>query len=284
MCAFDLRGVRLEEKTRADAGVAELGEQVAEPICRAGRQVPSSVRGENTGRVGDERHLGRTDAQHEVDKFRARVAFDVELDREHRGEIEDVLEGDVTRVGTRMDRDAVASGGDAGARRCDHVGDIAAARIAERRDFVEVDAETNHFPKLPERHIAFTRTADGVRFLVMILLNAAESRELDRLSQDKYGIPSYSLMTRAGEAVADALVENFPDATTDVLVVAGKGNNGGDGFVAGRRLIQDGFAVRAVLLGRAADLKGDAARAHAEFRAAEARRSRRRRRPVSMRR
>jgi ADP-dependent NAD(P)H-hydrate dehydratase / NAD(P)H-hydrate epimerase len=100
----------------------------------------------------------------------------------------------------------------------------------------------------------------------MILLNAAESRELDRISQEKYGIPSYSLMTRAGEAVADALVEQFPDAATDVLVVAGKGNNGGDGFVAARRLTQDGFAVRAVLLGRAADLKGDAARAHADFR------------------
>ncbi len=101
----------------------------------------------------------------------------------------------------------------------------------------------------------------------MILLNATQSRELDRISQDKYGIPSYSLMTRAGEAVADALVDRFPDAITDVLVVAGKGNNGGDGFVAGRRLIQDGFAARAVLLGRATDLKGDAARAHAEFRA-----------------
>ena len=80
----------------------------------------------------------------------------------------------------------------------------------------------------------------------MILLSAAESRELDRISQEKYGIPSYSLMTRAGEAVADTLVERFPEATTDVLVVAGKGNNGGDGFVVGRRLIQDGFAVRAV--------------------------------------
>jgi hydroxyethylthiazole kinase-like uncharacterized protein yjeF len=100
----------------------------------------------------------------------------------------------------------------------------------------------------------------------MILLDATQSRELDRISQQKYGIPSYSLMTRAGEAVADALVERFPDATTDVLVVAGKGNNGGDGFVAGRRLIQDGFAVRAVLLGRGADLKGDAARAHQDFR------------------
>ncbi len=101
----------------------------------------------------------------------------------------------------------------------------------------------------------------------MILLNAAESRELDRISQENYGIPSYSLMTRAGEAVASALVERFPDAAADVLVVAGKGNNGGDGFVAARRLIQDGFAVRAVLVGRAADLKGDAARAYAEFRA-----------------
>jgi ADP-dependent NAD(P)H-hydrate dehydratase / NAD(P)H-hydrate epimerase len=102
----------------------------------------------------------------------------------------------------------------------------------------------------------------------MILLNAAESRELDRISQEKYGIPSYSLMTRAGEAVADVLVERFPDAAADVLVVAGRGNNGGDGFVAARRLIQDGFDVRAVLLGRGADLKGDAARAYAEFRAA----------------
>jgi NAD(P)H-hydrate epimerase len=101
----------------------------------------------------------------------------------------------------------------------------------------------------------------------MILLNAAESRELDRISQEKYGISSYLLMTRAGEAVADALVERFPEAVTDVLVVAGRGNNGGDGFVAARRLIQDGFGVRAVLLGRAADLKGDAARAYAEFRA-----------------
>src|SRR5271163_3347025 len=101
----------------------------------------------------------------------------------------------------------------------------------------------------------------------MILLNAAESRELDRISEEKYGIASYSLMTRAGEAVADALVERFPESTAEILVVAGKGNNGGDGIVAARRLMRDGFAVRTVLLGRAADLKGDAARAHADFRA-----------------
>src|ERR1700682_6519217 len=100
----------------------------------------------------------------------------------------------------------------------------------------------------------------------MILLNAAESRELDRISMEKYGIASYSLMTRAGEAVASELVERFPESAIDVLVVAGKGNNGGDGLVAASRLLCDGFGVRAVLLGRVADLKGDAARAHADFR------------------
>src|ERR1700688_3201216 len=100
----------------------------------------------------------------------------------------------------------------------------------------------------------------------MIVLSAAESRELDRISTEKYGIPSYSLMTRAGEAVANALVERFPESTTEVLVVAGKGNNGGGGLFAASRLMRDGFGVRAVLLGRVADLKGDAARAHADFR------------------
>ncbi len=102
----------------------------------------------------------------------------------------------------------------------------------------------------------------------MILLNAAESRELDRLSQEKYSVASYSLMTRAGEAIADALVERFPEATIDTLVIAGKGNNGGDGFVAAARLKQQGFAVRVAMLGKAVDLKGDAARAHADYRGA----------------
>jgi ADP-dependent NAD(P)H-hydrate dehydratase / NAD(P)H-hydrate epimerase len=100
----------------------------------------------------------------------------------------------------------------------------------------------------------------------MILLNAKESRGVDRLSQDKYGIASYSLMTRAGEAVADALVRRWPNALGgDVLVVAGKGNNGGDGFVAARWLLERGSRVRAVMLADAASLKGDAARAHAKF-------------------
>jgi ADP-dependent NAD(P)H-hydrate dehydratase / NAD(P)H-hydrate epimerase len=104
----------------------------------------------------------------------------------------------------------------------------------------------------------------------MILLNAAESREIDRLSQEKYGIPSYSLMCRAGEAVADLLLRRWPRADgAPVLVVAGKGNNGGDGLVAAHKLMQAaGTRTRVILLARAADLTGDAARAHADYAAA----------------
>ncbi|MDB5108270.1 MAG: ATP-binding protein YjeF [Candidatus Binatus sp.] len=101
----------------------------------------------------------------------------------------------------------------------------------------------------------------------MILLNAAEARELDRISQEKYGIDSYRLMTRAGESVANAVVERYPEAADDVLVVCGKGNNGGDGLVAASRLLRDGCGVRAIMLGRADALKGDAARAFQEYRA-----------------
>src|ERR1700687_6056651 len=103
----------------------------------------------------------------------------------------------------------------------------------------------------------------------MMLLNAAESRELDRLSQEKYGIELYALMRRAGEAVADLLLRRWPNAAGGpVIVGAGKGNNGGDGFVVGRKLIQAGVRVQTILLARAADLKGDAARAYRDYVAA----------------
>jgi ADP-dependent NAD(P)H-hydrate dehydratase / NAD(P)H-hydrate epimerase len=98
------------------------------------------------------------------------------------------------------------------------------------------------------------------------LLSAAESRELDRLSQEKYGIASYALMTRAGEAVAAAVMRRWHHAVRHgVLVVAGKGNNGGDGMVAARALMGEQVPVRAILLASASALKGDAARAHSEF-------------------
>jgi len=103
----------------------------------------------------------------------------------------------------------------------------------------------------------------------MKLLTAAESRELDRISQEKYGVPSYMLMTNAGEAVARAALDKYRARISDgAIVIAGKGNNGGDGFVAARKLRQEGVKVHAILLAKAATLKGDAARAHRDFVAA----------------
>jgi hydroxyethylthiazole kinase-like uncharacterized protein yjeF len=100
----------------------------------------------------------------------------------------------------------------------------------------------------------------------MKLLTAAQSRELDRLSQEKYGVESYSLMTNAGEAVARAAIAKYRARISDgALVVAGKGNNGGDGMVAARKLRQDGVKVGAILLAKASSLKGDAAQACADF-------------------
>jgi ADP-dependent NAD(P)H-hydrate dehydratase / NAD(P)H-hydrate epimerase len=98
--------------------------------------------------------------------------------------------------------------------------------------------------------------------LSMIVLTAAQSRELDRISQQEYGIDSYSLMCNAGDAVARTIARRWPEAMArGVLVIAGKGNNGGDGLVAARRLHQNGERVRAVLLARRIELTGDAARA-----------------------
>src|SRR5215471_10720110 len=100
----------------------------------------------------------------------------------------------------------------------------------------------------------------------MILLTAAESRELDRLSQQKYGVASYELMTNAGDAVARVIARRWPEAMArGVLVVAGRGNNGGDGLVAARRLHQAGERVRALLLAPQNELHGDAARACSDF-------------------
>ncbi len=100
----------------------------------------------------------------------------------------------------------------------------------------------------------------------MKLLTAAQSRELDRLSQEKYGVASYALMTNAGEAVARAAFEKYRARISDgALIVAGKGNNGGDGMVTARKLHQDGVKVRAILLAKASTLKGDAARAHEDY-------------------
>ncbi len=92
----------------------------------------------------------------------------------------------------------------------------------------------------------------------MKITSAAEMREIDRVTSEKFGVPSIGLMEHAGTAVADFTLKHYPKAQR-VGVVCGKGNNGGDGFVAARKLREAGKQVRVLLLADPAELRGDAA-------------------------
>jgi hydroxyethylthiazole kinase-like uncharacterized protein yjeF len=91
----------------------------------------------------------------------------------------------------------------------------------------------------------------------MRILTADEMRTTDRVTVDRYGVPSLELMEHAGHAVARFVLREFPEAQR-ITVLCGKGNNGGDGFVAARTLAEAGRKVKVLLLGYPADLKGDA--------------------------
>ncbi|MFQ5840225.1 MAG: NAD(P)H-hydrate dehydratase, partial [Candidatus Methylomirabilales bacterium] len=94
----------------------------------------------------------------------------------------------------------------------------------------------------------------------MKVVTAQEMRELDRRAMAEYGIPSLLLMENAGAGAAREIAACFPDFhRLRVLVVAGKGNNGGDGFVVARHLSNRGVAVRVVLLAKRDEITGDAA-------------------------
>jgi len=92
----------------------------------------------------------------------------------------------------------------------------------------------------------------------MKIVTADEMRRIDRLSSERFGVPSLTLMENAGSAVAAFILEQYPDAKT-VGVLCGKGNNGGDGFVCARRLRAAGKKVLVLLLAAPAELRGDAA-------------------------
>lgn len=83
---------------------------------------------------------------------------------------------------------------------------------------------------------------------------------MDAAAMDKYGIPGVILMENAGVAVADAVSKMLACCPcARVLIVCGKGNNGGDGLVAARHLQNRGADVHVALLASGSDLTGDAA-------------------------
>jgi NAD(P)H-hydrate epimerase len=76
------------------------------------------------------------------------------------------------------------------------------------------------------------------------VLSASEAAAWDSAARTQYRIPSRVLMEAAGRATAQVLVQEFPDAgVRGTLVVAGAGNNGGDGWVLARALHAAGFPV-----------------------------------------
>ena len=93
----------------------------------------------------------------------------------------------------------------------------------------------------------------------MRILNAAQMRDADRHTIEEIGIPSLVLMENAGRQVV-AAIEAAYEARLDgrVAVLCGRGNNGGDGFVVARTLLQRGIDTAVFVIGSVADVRGDA--------------------------
>ena len=94
----------------------------------------------------------------------------------------------------------------------------------------------------------------------MEILTAVQMSAIDRDSNER-GVPVRVLMENAGEAVARFCLRQYSELLKNglVVVLCGKGNNGGDGLVAARHLAEAGVRVRIVLVGAASDLKDEPA-------------------------
>jgi len=92
----------------------------------------------------------------------------------------------------------------------------------------------------------------------MPILMREQVRSLDRIAVERFEIPSIVLMENAGRGATDALISRLSvmKGTPAVTIVAGRGNNGGDGFVVARHLSLRGFEVQVLLLGELAAFRG----------------------------
>jgi hydroxyethylthiazole kinase-like uncharacterized protein yjeF len=97
----------------------------------------------------------------------------------------------------------------------------------------------------------------------MKLVTAAEMRELDRQTIEEVGVPGAVLMESAGRGVVEVIAGLSPVGERRIAVVAGPGNNGGDGFVIARHLANRGARVEVILVAERARVGGDA-RVHLE--------------------
>jgi len=89
-------------------------------------------------------------------------------------------------------------------------------------------------------------------------LTRAQAREFDRRAWEEFGVPGIVLMENAGRGVA-VQVRKYNPEKRRVVVVCGKGNNGGDGYVIARHLDNFGWPVKILLFAKPSELTGDAA-------------------------
>src|SRR5882762_4413565 len=100
----------------------------------------------------------------------------------------------------------------------------------------------------------------------MKALTAAEMREVDRLTTERYGIPILQLMEAAGKNVANAVLREFSAGLPQrVSILCGKGNNGGDGLVAARHLKAAGIDPRVCLFADPREMQGVAGASLARY-------------------
>lgn len=93
----------------------------------------------------------------------------------------------------------------------------------------------------------------------MRILNAAQMREADRFTIEDIGIPSLVLMENAGRQVVAAMESAYEARLNGrVAVLCGRGNNGGDGFVVARTLLQRGIDATVFVIGALSEVRGDA--------------------------
>ncbi len=93
----------------------------------------------------------------------------------------------------------------------------------------------------------------------MKILNSNQMREVDAKAINELGIPGVVLMENAGRSAFEEIAKRFPDfRKKKISILCGKGNNGGDGFVIARHLINHGATPNIYLFGSDSDVKGDA--------------------------
>src|SRR2546423_8842908 len=122
---------------------------------------------------------------------------------------------------------------------------------AMRRGYIRIRADQTAGEMLRARRPRLEAKTTEVISSRMRVLNAAQMREVDRRTIEEIGIPSLVLMENAGRQVVAAMEAMHSDLLERrVGILCGRGNNGGDGFVVARTLMQRGGDVAVFLFGR----------------------------------